>query len=66
MTTLKERMASLRELRRFHNISLDQLAEEMGLSRSTLSRYERGYGKPDYIQREKIREAIKRLTENND
>jgi len=39
-------MASLKHYRKLHGISLSWLAEQLGIDRSTLWRYERGDVKP--------------------
>ncbi len=39
----------LKELRRAHNITQDELAKKVGLCAGTISKYENG-GRPDYIK----------------
>lgn len=38
---------NLQELRKFHNLSQEELAEKIGVSRQTLSKYETGESLPD-------------------
>lgn len=41
---------NLMELRKYHNLSQEELAEKIGVSRQTLSKYETGESLPDIVK----------------
>jgi len=66
MATYQKTMEKLRQSQRFYGVSLDKLAQELGVAKSTLSLAFRGLGRKwDYIEREKLRQAILKLAQEN-
>lgn len=66
MTPYEESMEKLRQAQQFYGVSLDKLATELGVAKSTLSLAFRGLGRKwDYVEREKLRQAILKLAREN-
>ena len=57
--TNKDATKKLKELRTFYGVTLWELSEELGISKTTLWRIENGFGpKPDFEERRRIQRTI--------